>query len=99
MRTDKDFEKLVSCFWIGMGLVLFTLISFSPGEQMSLEKLNELVCMMMGFCVFICCMLIGAVYSESMRKAERKKNGLRENWKAKDLDELEERIRKLEEEK
>jgi hypothetical protein len=66
---------------------------------MSLEKLNELVCMMMGFCVFICCMLIGAIYSENMREAERKKNGLRRSWKADDLDELEERIRKLEEEK
>ena len=97
MRTDKDFEKLVSGFWIVMGLVLFTLISLSPGEQMSLEKLNELVCIMMGLCVFICCMLIGAVTSTDMRKAERKKNGLRENWKAKDLDELEERVRKLEE--
>lgn len=97
MRTDKDFQKLVSVFWIGTGLVLFTLISFWPGEQMSLEKLSALVCMMVGLCVFICCMLLGAIYSNDIRKAERKKNGLRRSWKAEDLDELEERVRKLEE--
>ena len=98
MRTDKKFRKIVAWGWISIGFIMMIIIMYAcETEVLTTEDLQETVCGLTATLVFGLAGFIGIVYERGLYIADRKKNGLRGNWKNEDMDELEERVRKLEE--
>ena len=100
MRTDKKFRDIVFYGWVTIGMILLVLFTIpNPNTTMSNEEIQLVLGLFFGLVIFFICASVGAYYSEMLRREDRKKGGLREKWVAEDLDELEERVRKLEEAK
>lgn len=98
MRTDKKFRKIVAWGWVSIGFIMmFGIMYACETEVLTFEALQESVCGLTATLVFGMAGFVGIAYERGLYFADRKKNGLRGNWKNEDMDELEERVRKLEE--
>lgn len=93
-------EDIVETIFVVMGLVCcVAMVRSEPAFELTPENLWKYTALSLGLVVFYLTIFVGKAYSRMIRGATRKKSGLRREWHYEDLDELEERIKKLEEKK
>ena len=97
MRTDRQFRTIVFLGWVFLGVFIFfcCLADESPWE---LETVTHNLKVLLGAYALALLSVLGLVYAHGMYVDDRKKKGLH-RWNNEAMDELEERVRKLEEEK
>ena len=96
-RRNELIANLTFFLFFLVGILLFlTLLDSSQSFDESMVK--ELVALSIGEFILCLISLMGMCFSNSILDMERKKNG-KHSWRKEDMDELEERVRKLEEKK
>ncbi len=93
-------DEIISFTFTMLGICLcVVLIHSEPAFDLTPENLWKYIALALGMMMVCVLSLMGSVYSATLRAIERKKKGLRPEWHFKDMDELEERVKKLEEKK
>lgn len=99
-RNEKMFLVLsvfILSFFTLMGAVIFKCAELDTPEKVDLMLRSLFFVVMVGVGYFLSYLKLSQL--KGYEKDQRVKKGLRYSWDAEDLDELEERIRKLEEDK
>ena len=96
MKKGEIVEGLFIC--LGIGLCVLLLYS-EPNFELTPETLWKYIALLLGMMTVYTLGAMGGIYRAGINANERRKNGLRPRWKCEDMDELEERVRKLKEKK
>ena len=82
------------------GLLIIVMVDIGTDTAVyTLEKVGDMAATSSSIIVATGFVLIGLLAENVLRRAERREKGLRPGWSDSDMDELEERVRKLEEKK
>ena len=92
MKIEK--RDMVLFGWVSMGLIVCILMW--TDTDLSIEQMQKDITALLSTVTLAACTMIGGMYSHEIYMGERKKKGLHK-WTRENMDELEERIRKLEE--
>lgn len=90
-----DMSKLVFFGWFGMGLIV-CIVMGTETTDLSFEQMQKDVTALMSVVILALFSFVGMMYSHKIYLGERKKKGLH-RWTRENMDELEERVKALEE--
>ena len=94
MKVKK--EDVVFGGWLAIGVIISLLFVCSEVGWDQAEIIDYIKALM-SIDILLACWITGVYFSASVHRDQREKEGLRRFWNSKAFDELEERVRKLEE--
>ena len=92
MKIEK--RDMVLFVWVSMGLIVCILMW--TDTDLSIEQMQKDVIALLSTVTLAACTMIGSMYHHEIYMGERKKKGLHK-WTRENMDELEERVKALEE--